>query len=64
MADDRITATEAQEILGVSSRTLARLLKEGLLPFERDKLDRRIKLVLRADAERLAAESRKGKDAA
>jgi excisionase family DNA binding protein len=65
MSEDRITAAEAQKHLGVSGKTMARLLKSGELPFERDKLDRRIKLVRRADVERLAAESaRKGKEAA
>jgi excisionase family DNA binding protein len=65
MADDVMTAAEAQKYLGISTKAMARLLKSGDLPFERDKLDRRVKLVKRADVERLAAQSsRPGKDAA
>jgi hypothetical protein len=65
MADELITATEAQDILGITPKTLARLLKSGELPFERDALDRRVKMVKRSDVERLAAKStRPGKDAA
>jgi len=66
MADEALmTATDAQNYLGISSKTLARLLKSGELPFERDALDRRVKMVKRADVEKLAARStRVGKDAA
>jgi hypothetical protein len=62
---EMMTATEAQLYLGISSKALARLLKSGDLPFTLDKLDRRVKMVKRADVERLALEStRPGKDAA
>ena len=65
MPDDVMTATEAQQYLGISAKTIARLLKSGELAFERDKLDRRVKIVKKVDVERLAAGSiRPGKDAA
>jgi excisionase family DNA binding protein len=60
-----MTATEAQAYLGISTKTLARLLKSGELPYTPDKLDRRVKMVRRADVEALAHGSTKpGKDAA
>jgi hypothetical protein len=63
--EELMTATEAQNILGISGKALARLLKSGDLPYEVDALDRRVKMVKRADVEKLAARStRTGKDAA
>jgi hypothetical protein len=63
--EELMTATEAQTLLGISAKGLARLLKSGELPYERDALDRRVKMVKRADVEKLAARStRTGKDAA
>jgi hypothetical protein len=63
--EELMTATEAQLALGISAKALARLLKSGELPFERDVLDRRVKMVRRAHVEKLAARStRPGKDAA
>ena len=56
--EERITAAEAQKLLGISNRTMARLLKESLL-WELDPLDKRMKLVRRADVERLKAASTK-----
>jgi hypothetical protein len=62
--EERITAAEAQKLLGISNRTMARLLKESLL-WELDPLDKRVKMVRRADVERLKAASTKpGKEAA
>jgi excisionase family DNA binding protein len=62
--DDVMTAMEAQAYLGITPVTLAKLLKNGTLPFERDPLDGRVKMVKRADVEKLAARSTRGKDAA
>jgi excisionase family DNA binding protein len=62
MAEDYITASEARDILGVSTRKMAELTKEGpnqVLPFIRDPLDGRIRLIRRADVEALAARSLK-----
>ncbi|HEX8140095.1 MAG TPA: hypothetical protein VF544_21210 [Pyrinomonadaceae bacterium] len=47
--NDLITATEARKILGVSRLKLAQLLKEGTLRHFPDKLDKRAKLVSRAE---------------
>ena len=46
---DLIRAEEARTILGVSSAKMAYLLKQGLLPYWTYQLDRRVKLVSRAD---------------
>lgn len=48
-----IKVTEAQRLLGVSKKKMASLLAEGTLPFELDPLDKRVKLINRADVERL-----------
>ncbi len=62
-----ITAEQAREILGVSRPKMTELLKPkdqgGLLEWVQDPVDRRVKLVKRADVERLAA-MRPKKDAA
>ena len=46
---DLIRAEEARAILGVSSAKMAHLLKQGLLPHWTYTLDRRVKLVSKAD---------------
>jgi predicted DNA-binding transcriptional regulator AlpA len=46
---DLIRAEEARAILGVSSAKMAHLIKQGLLPHWTYPLDRRVKLVSRAD---------------
>ena len=57
-----MTTTEATTYLGVSSKTMTRLIREGIIRTEEHPLDRRKKLVRLADiirlkeaAERLAA---------
>jgi hypothetical protein len=47
--NDLIRAEEARAILRVSSAKMAHLIKQGLLPHWTYPLDRRIKLVSRAD---------------
>jgi hypothetical protein len=47
---DLIRAEEARAILGVSSAKMAYLIKQGLLPYWTYPLDRRVKLVSKADA--------------
>jgi hypothetical protein len=46
---DLIRAEEARAILGVSSVKMAHLIKQGLLPHWTYPLDRRVKLVSKAD---------------
>jgi excisionase family DNA binding protein len=61
-----ITVGEAMAELGVSKKTMARLLKEGALEATPDPVDRRIKRIKRADVLKLASTTahRKGKEAA
>ena len=49
-----ISVAEAREILGVSATRMAEMLKKGELAAEQNPLDRRGKLVKRADVEALA----------
>ena len=59
-SDDTMTAGEAQEYLGISKRKMWELLeKDELLAYERDPLDKRIKLIKRSDVEALKARSKK-----
>jgi predicted DNA-binding transcriptional regulator AlpA len=51
--NDLIRAEEARAILGVSSAKMAHLIKQGLLPHWTYPLDRRVKLVSRADVQSL-----------
>jgi hypothetical protein len=46
---DLIRAEEARALLGVSSVKMADLIKQGLLPHWTYPLDRRVKLVSKAD---------------
>jgi len=48
-----LTMAQAQERLGVSKVTLAKMVREGRLPAYRDERDKRIKLVKPEDVERL-----------
>jgi hypothetical protein len=57
-AEEWITASEARGILKVSPQKLARLLREGVLQSMPSELDKRLKLVRRADVERLAQQPR------
>ncbi len=52
-ANDYVTMTEAQEILGVSRFKIWQLVKEGTLQTFRSDLDRREKLIRRADLDAL-----------
>lgn len=54
MADDFVTMREAQDILGVSKFTMWRLVKDGKLTAYQSEIDRREKLVRRADLEALS----------
>jgi excisionase family DNA binding protein len=59
-----VTMTQAQEILGVSKATMQKRVKAGLLPTYRDHRDVRVRLVKRADVERLTEPVLEGKVAA
>jgi excisionase family DNA binding protein len=51
--EEFVTMREAQELLGVSSFTVWRMVKDGRLPAFPSKIDRRKKLIRRADIEAL-----------
>ncbi len=51
--DDLITTSEARALLGVSPKTMARLLRDGTLRHFPNPIDRREKLVSRAEVEAL-----------
>jgi excisionase family DNA binding protein len=53
-----MTLGEAQRELGVSHVTIARMVRDGTLPSVPNKLDRRSKLVRRADVEALKRQGR------
>lgn len=57
-ASEWMTAGEAAAYLGVSKVRMAKLIAEGVLPVERGQLDARVKLVRRADVERIAGQPR------
>jgi hypothetical protein len=47
--EDLIHSLEAQRLLGVSHTKMAQLLKEGMIPYYLNPLDKRVKLVSRAE---------------
>jgi hypothetical protein len=51
--DDLIKVTAARKLLGVSPMKMAQLIKDGFLRTFDNPLDRRVKLVSRADVEAL-----------
>lgn len=53
MHNQLIKVTEAQKLLSVSKKKMASLIAEGLLPFELDPLDKRVKLLRLNDVTRL-----------
>lgn len=57
--ENTMTIAEAQKELRVSKAKIARLIKEGALHAEPDPLDKRFKLVQRADVEALLAQSQR-----
>lgn len=54
-----MTVAEAQRALGVSKAKMARLLSEGALHATPDPLDKRFKLIPRAEVEALLARSQR-----
>lgn len=55
--EDTMTVAEAQRALGVSKAKMARMIAAGELHAEPDPLDKRYKLVPRAEVEALKARS-------
>lgn len=53
LRDELMKVTEVQTLLGVSKKKMAAFLAEGTLPHVLDPLDKRVKLIKRADVERL-----------
>ena len=51
--DDLISTTEARKLLGVSTVKMTQLIKHGLFTVYTDLLDRRMKLISRAEVEAL-----------
>jgi excisionase family DNA binding protein len=47
--DDFVTIQRAAQVMGVSRWTVWRLVKDGKLPIYHSEIDRRVKLVRRAD---------------
>jgi hypothetical protein len=63
--DDLLSASEARKLLGVSTRKLAELFRNGALTAESDPLDKRLKMVKRVQVEALARRARpKNREAA
>lgn len=60
-ADEYISVAEARELLRVSKPRMAKLLAEGTLAWEPNPVDRRSKLVKRADVQALARKAGPGK---
>ncbi len=60
MDDLLMTAREARLYLGISTKKLAELIKDGTLPTVADLLDKRFKLIRRADVEKLKRQSLRG----
>ena len=56
-----IKVTEARKILGISANKMAALIGSGVLPFEQDELDHRVKLVKRKDVDNLMRRRNNGK---
>ena len=52
-SDEKIKFGEIGKYLGVGWRVVERLIKSGAIPYERDPLDQRCKLVKVSDLDRL-----------
>lgn len=55
--DDLIRTTEARKLLGVSTVKMTQLIKHGVFTVYEDGLDRRVKLISRAEVETLKGRS-------
>ncbi len=59
MTRELMTVREAREYLGVGKIKIAALIKDGVLKTQPDPLDKRLRLIKRADVEALAEQSSK-----
>lgn len=50
---EKLKLSQAHKFLGISFAKMTSLVTSGILPFEEDPLDRRVKLVKRSDLEAL-----------
>ena len=57
--DDLLTTGQVQRLLGISRRKMAELIASGELHTQSDPLDKRIKLIRRAEADALLERSSK-----
>ena len=57
--EELMTVAEATQYLGIGNKKMSQLLKEGVLAWRADVLDKRIKLVKRRDVEALRASSKR-----
>ena len=57
--NDLMITTDARKLLGVSTVKMTQLIKEGYFTIHTDPLDRRIKLISRAEVEALLSARRK-----
>lgn len=55
-----LSLKDAAAYLGISTVKMGRLIKEGTVSYTTDPLDKRVKLIKRADVDRLRRESRRG----
>jgi excisionase family DNA binding protein len=58
-ADDMMTVGEAREYLGVGRQKMTELIKRGVLTTHPDPLDKRMRLILSADVEKLRRQSKR-----
>jgi hypothetical protein len=54
---EKLNLTQARKFLGISFAKMTALISSGILPFEEDPLDGRVKLVRRVDLEALRQRS-------
>lgn len=56
-ASEYVKSSEAREMLGVTRPTMARLIRDGVIPTKADMLDRRLKWVSVEDLRKIIKES-------
>lgn len=57
---EKMMLTEARRYLGISFTTMTKLIKKGVLAYESDPLDTRVKLVRKSDLDNLLKQSKNG----
>ena len=57
---EKMKLTEARRYLGISFTTMTKLIKKGVLAYESDPLDTRVKLVRKSDLDNLLKQSKNG----